>query len=256
MARPINEKLNYFSLNVDFFDDPKVLMIEEQFGIKGGYLAVRLLCFIYSQGYFVEWSDELALVFAKRVGNGITHALVNDVVGMLLKRNFLNEVLFERYKILTSAGIQRRWLRVIHDSKRKSAINSSYDLISSEETTGEQELTTAETEETTHSKVKKRKESKVITAPQTFDLSTSNLYRKPVIPSKEEVLRTFLNQGGTEEMCEKFYANNSATGWYYKNNPIMNFANLVPGYISNWKSYETEQLPKQTNGFKGIQLVQ
>jgi hypothetical protein len=77
-----------------------------------------------------------------------------------------------------------------------------------------------------------RKEEKGSAAP---DLSNSNLFRQPKIPTKEKVLEVFLNAGGTKEMAEKFFYSNEATGWFYKGSPITNFASMVPGYIASWK---------------------
>jgi len=66
------------------------------------------------------------------------------------------------------------------------------------------------------------------------DLSQSNLFRKPVIPTKEEVRMAFARQGGTSEMADKFFGTYEATGWYLKGSPITNFNNLVGGYVANW----------------------
>ena len=163
MARTIEEGLEYFPLDVDFFDDPKILLVEEQYGLKAGYVASRLLCWIYRNGYYTPWNDDMALVFAKRVGNGITHAFVNDVVNALVKRSFFDKALFERCAILTSAGIQKRWLRIILDAKRKARIDPTYNLLkinsgfpsqTSEVSTPEQELITGETEGITQRKGK------------------------------------------------------------------------------------------------------
>jgi len=76
----------------------------------------------------------------------------------------------------------------------------------------------------------------VITRP---DLSESNLFRKPVIPTWEDVHRVFIQQGGTEVMAKRFFDNNVATGWYLKGSPIMNFSNLVPSFIANWRLNES-----------------
>ncbi len=166
MARPIDSSLKYFPLDVDFYDDPKILMIEEQFGIKGSYIASRLLCWIYRNGYYIYWNEDMALIFAKRVGNGFCHSFVNNVVNALVLRRFFNKALFERCAILTSAGIQKRWVRIIQDSKRKAQLSPEFDLLNvsskdddkliqeeiigvKEETIGKKELTTGETEEST-----------------------------------------------------------------------------------------------------------
>lgn len=77
------------------------------------------------------------------------------------------------------------------------------------------------------------------------DLSSSNLFRKPSIPDLETVKRVFAQQGGTAEMAQKFFENNTAVGWFYKGSPITSFSNLVPGYIANWTKNEKNSAPHQ-----------
>jgi hypothetical protein len=43
MARPSKTGIDYFPFDIDFFNDDKIQLIEAEFGIKGGYIAVRLL---------------------------------------------------------------------------------------------------------------------------------------------------------------------------------------------------------------------
>lgn len=69
-------------------------------------------------------------------------------------------------------------------------------------------------------------------------LQKSNLFAKPKIPTLEEVKLTFAQQGGTEEMAERFYQKHSATGWFLNNSPIRNYASLVGGYIDQWRRNE------------------
>lgn len=86
-------------------------------------------------------------------------------------------------------------------------------------------------------KEKEIKESKGARA-ETHDLSESNLFRKPTIPTQEQVSAAFVARGGTAEMAEKFYATHSATNWYFQGSPIKNFTTLIPGYITGWLSRE------------------
>jgi hypothetical protein len=65
-------------------------------------------------------------------------------------------------------------------------------------------------------------------------LQKSNLFRKPVIPTIEQVEEKFLFQGGSKEMANKFFNKHNAVGWYANGSPITNFNNFVPGFISNW----------------------
>lgn len=160
MSRPIKEGLYYFPFDIDFFDDPKVLFVENKYGEEGELIVVKLLSWIYRNGYYTKWNEDFSLLFAKRNFTNIKSALVNDVVGELLKRGFFNESIFKSFGVLTSKGIQKRWQLVIDKSRRKARIKCDYDLLNLEEIPPKQEETIAETEESTQSKVNKSKVNK------------------------------------------------------------------------------------------------
>ena len=61
MARPQKHGLDYFPFDCDFFDDEKIVAINGQFGIKGEIAAVKLLCAIYRNGYFIKWCDAVKI---------------------------------------------------------------------------------------------------------------------------------------------------------------------------------------------------
>lgn len=72
-------------------------------------------------------------------------------------------------------------------------------------------------------------------------LEKSNLFRKPTIPTFEEVHRAFLQRGGNEEMAQKFYDKHSTVDWFLNGSPIKNFTGLIPSFIENWKRYESDK---------------
>lgn len=109
--------LDYFPFAIDFFDDDKIQFVGARFGLKGENIAIRLLCKIYSEGYFYKFGEDEALLFAKRVGDGCQYSFVNDVVYELVKRGFFDKSIFDRFKLLTSAGIQKRYFEAV--SRRK-----------------------------------------------------------------------------------------------------------------------------------------
>src|SRR5687767_6806578 len=111
--RTLKEGLDFFPLDIDYFDDSKILMIESKFGLAGSTVATRLLCAIYRQGYYLRWNDGEALVMARKVGNGMTWEIVNEIVKGLLGCDFFDGQMFEAYGILTSHGIQTRWQKII-----------------------------------------------------------------------------------------------------------------------------------------------
>ena len=102
--------LDYFSFDVDFFNDEKIEFISAKFGAKGEIVTIKLLCKIYRNGYYLKWGEDECLLLSKKIGEGITVELINEIIKELFKRDFFNQKLFDEYQILTSRGIQRRYL--------------------------------------------------------------------------------------------------------------------------------------------------
>jgi hypothetical protein len=109
MARTNKIGLDYFPLDVDFFNDEKIEFTAAKFGIIGELIPVRILCKLYRQQYYCEWNDDEAILLSKRIGNGVDYNLINEVILELVKRDFFNKNLFEKFGILTSRGIQSRY---------------------------------------------------------------------------------------------------------------------------------------------------
>lgn len=128
MGRREKEGLEYCAIDVDIFDDPKLLFVCERFGEKGELITLKLLLYIYKQGYYCEWNNEIAVLFANRRLKNISYDLLNDVVGELLKRRFFDEGLFKSFGILTSKGIQQRWTEIVTRAKRKCRVAQEHDL--------------------------------------------------------------------------------------------------------------------------------
>ncbi|MDD5013699.1 MAG: DUF4373 domain-containing protein [Atribacterota bacterium] len=114
--------LNYFPFDIDFFNDEKIEFLSARLGLRGEAIAIRLLCKIYRNGYYLQWGDDEALLFAKRVGDSCQHSFVNDVVHELVKRGFLDESIFNRFEILTSKGIQSRYFEASERRKKIDVI--------------------------------------------------------------------------------------------------------------------------------------
>lgn len=118
MARPTKDGLDYFPLDVDFFEDEKMLAISGEFAVKGEIITLRLLCEIYRNGYFVEYSELLKNKLARL--SGLSSNLIDEVVGKLVKYGFFNESVFREHSVLTSKGIQKRYLEAVKRRKNYS----------------------------------------------------------------------------------------------------------------------------------------
>ena len=120
MARPNKQGLDYFPLDVGIFENDKILAISGEFSVKGEIIVLRLLCEIYRNGYFVEFSELLKNKLA-RLG-GLSGGRVDEVVRKLVKYEFFDGFVFSEYNILTSKNIQKVYLEA---SKRRKDIDLS-----------------------------------------------------------------------------------------------------------------------------------
>lgn len=124
MARPIKQGLDYFPLDVDIDADDKIAIIEALHGIEGFGIIIKLLMKIYKEGYFYEWNKREQILFAKRVNVDINQ--VNVVVNEAINEGLFNKNLFDQHKILTSKGIQKRYLEAIKRRKEVTFIKDFY----------------------------------------------------------------------------------------------------------------------------------
>ena len=107
--------IDYFPLDV--YLDEKFDLIEAEFGLTGFGVVVKLFQKIYGErGYYIEWTNEVALLFAKKIGLG--GSAVSEIVTAAIRRGIFDKTLYEKYGILTSYGIQKRYFEIV--SRRKN----------------------------------------------------------------------------------------------------------------------------------------
>ena len=121
----MKDGIPYFPLDCEL--DSKFELIEAEFGLQGFAVVVKLLQRIYGgEGYYCEWTKEVALLFAKRNGTGGN--VVSEIVEASIKRGIFDKDMFERYGILTSKGIQLRYLKAV-DRRKQVKIKKQYLLV-------------------------------------------------------------------------------------------------------------------------------
>lgn len=154
MARPIKTGLDYFSLDVN--SDDKIELLEAEHGLEGYAILIKLWQKIYKEGYYIEWNEDSSMLFARKINTEIIK--VNSVLNACFKRNLFNEKLYKKYNILTSRGIQKSFLTVCKNAKRKSiSFVSEFTLVDSEFTSIITEFTSINDSESTQRKEEKRK---------------------------------------------------------------------------------------------------
>lgn len=114
MARPTKAGLDYFEL--DCHMEEKVRLIQAEFGLKGFAIVVKLYQRIYGElGYYCEWNEDSSLLFMSE--NGVSSReeknLIREIVAACIRRGIFSESIFKRYGVLTSEGVQRRYLNAV-----------------------------------------------------------------------------------------------------------------------------------------------
>lgn len=127
---PMKRGLDFFSFDVDFFDDEKIQFISARFGIKGEVCAIRLLTRIYRNGYFIKWDEDSPYLFAKVAGKEFSPGLVNGIVDELVRRGFFDKSLLHSFGILTSHGIQTRYFKAC-ERRKKVEVEEQFLLVNS-----------------------------------------------------------------------------------------------------------------------------
>ena len=123
MARPTKQGIDYFPLDCQFDDKIEMYLIEK--GSVGLSVMLTLWQMIYSnEGYYIEDNIDLHLLIKRRID-----VSANDVSGCInvcLSRNIFNKTIYQKYKILTSKAIQKRYFDA---AKKKKGVKIFKELL-------------------------------------------------------------------------------------------------------------------------------
>lgn len=183
MARPQKEGLDYFPLDVVL--DDKFELIEAELGLEGFAVCIKLMQKIYQNGYFYVWDDARRILFSKRAG--ITPEKVDAIIESAFRWGLLHRDMFERFSILTSGGIQKRFVKSVKKRVNVKMIAEyllinvlgEENIVSVTETQIDSEKTTVSGCSGTQRKEKKRKELNTPLTPQEGGEEKSGKEQKP-----------------------------------------------------------------------------
>ena len=115
--------IDYFPLDVTL--NAKFELIEAEFGLTGFGVVVHLLQEIYGKaGYYIEWTEEVALLFARKVGLG--GSVVSEIIEASIRRGMFDKEKYDKYHVLTSKGIQERYFEAV---SRRKTIEVDYNIL-------------------------------------------------------------------------------------------------------------------------------
>ena len=122
MARPTKPGLDYFPLNVNFSEDEKIEIIEAEFGYLGFYVIIKLFMRIYGMnGYYMMFTLREQKLFSKRINVDINSVIA--IINSAINEKIFDKYMYEKYGILTSKGIQTRYLEAVERRTKIELIN-------------------------------------------------------------------------------------------------------------------------------------
>ena len=118
MARISKPGLDYFPLDVNFFQDRKVRRISNRHHAAGIAALTSLLCLIYKEkGFYVAWNQDTLFDISQEVccEEEEMQAIIDDCLSVGLFDTYI----YKEYGILTSQALQEQYHKIITDSRRK-----------------------------------------------------------------------------------------------------------------------------------------
>ena len=133
MSRPMKQGIDYFALDVDFFQNFKVKKIIKGCGFQSSSVLICLLSNIYRKdGYYLKWNEDMPFLLADELGNGAGERMVTEVLQKAIREDFFDAGIFETYGVLTSQEIQRRFFAAT-ERRRQIQIDEKILLLGGEE---------------------------------------------------------------------------------------------------------------------------
>jgi len=115
LARPLKTGIGYFSHDVDMHRNSDLRMLRIDYGSVGPDVFINLLERIYEKCYYIEATDKFLKLFAGDLIVDIS--IVNKVLNDCINSGLFHKGLYEKYKILTSQSIQKRYLQACERRK-------------------------------------------------------------------------------------------------------------------------------------------
>ena len=127
MARPKKQGLDYFTCDVNMYQDIKIRKLIRYKGVQAVSVYQILLCQIYAVGYYLKWDDDLPFIISEV--SDLQEDYINDVISYALSIGLFDQTVYDENKVLTSHGIQERFFDFCSVAKRKVSSDTPYLLV-------------------------------------------------------------------------------------------------------------------------------
>lgn len=212
----------YFSHDYNARNDTKILYMRQDLGMEGYGIYWFLVEALADSGGILPLKIIPVLSKQMDVSEAKVNAIINSYeLFQLHEDSFFSQRLMNHLQLRSGysdsgkIGAEKRWNKIIENGDPIKGLNGK------------------------ESKVNKNKRKvKDSSKQKKIDITKSNLFRQPNIPTIENVTESFIRNGGTKQMAELFYNKHSSTGWFLNNNPIINYISLIPNFIINFNKFD------------------
>lgn len=237
MSRPEKIGFDYFSLDVDYFNDPNVQELFDAFGPIAELVYIRVLCLVFkSGGYYLKMTaQQLAktLYRSLKCQYGPKFALVESIITHMAEYSLLDKHLLSS-GVVSSHGIQIAYMNMAIRRRKKV---TEFSLLSEAEMV---ELKVKESEVIVTKTGVNVTETPVIAA----ETQQSKVKESKVKKSKKDELKINID----EDFCENYFEPIKWTKVLIDNGIISDSDLNIPKYNNLFKevlnSYESEDMAR------------
>jgi DNA-directed RNA polymerase subunit RPC12/RpoP len=120
MGRTSLKGLDYFPIDTTW--ETNVKLVKAKFGtLEGAGFLAELWASIYRENYYRDWTEETELLFADEIKRDV--AWVHEVVEYCFEKKIFDRAIYDRKKVLTSHGIQKRYFKIARDSLKRTGLD-------------------------------------------------------------------------------------------------------------------------------------
>ena len=257
LAGKPKQGLDYAGWSTNIFDgDTKIDKLLDAQGWIGFSIYFYLCQMAYKfDGYFYRWCFDDSSTTARRMGGGLRAKTVEETVRYCLRIGLFDQRLFDEWNILTSKGIQRRFLAAIQGRRVKSVI-SNYWLLKDDESWGLEKCVSNDDLQGADDHLqgaddhlqgaddhkRKGKERKGIEREKMAEQQNFGAAGQPSRPPTFEEVQMEAEMRGIPSLARQFYDYYAAADWRdSEGRPVYSWkAKLV-----SWKVREDDRLRKQ-----------
>lgn len=120
MARKVKKSLDYFNIDVTFSDSIRLASKEIQGGYGLSLIIELWQKIYGSHGYYMKFDKDSRILFLDYSITKITLDELDFCLKIFFNRNIFNEKLYNDYQILTSDSIQERYIDICISTKRSN----------------------------------------------------------------------------------------------------------------------------------------